>query len=269
MRDPGRQRAGRARRWARILLPLAASLVGLVTLRLVGPDVLSQRQLSEWIRPFGVWAPLVFVLFLAIRPVTLLPGQLFTALGGILFGTLMGSVYALLGSFLACCLTYLLAQKLGTRFMKRLAGDRYHALRTAARRHDFLVGLVMCLNPLVPTDVMVALSAASGARFWPTVLGVMLGTLPGTLLTAQFGSALSQGKTLMTVVSAAGLVLSLVLGVVVGRRGYRELRERRPAEQGGPGAEKPRSGRPPGPPESSGPSRRRRATVTLATFVGH
>jgi uncharacterized membrane protein YdjX (TVP38/TMEM64 family) len=223
MRREGGPKAAKVRMWVRVLFPVAASLLGLVTLRLLGPDVVSQRQLSDWIHPLGPWAPAAFVLFLAVRPLTLLPGQVFTAVGGILFGTLAGSLYALAGSFLASALTYVLAWKLGTRFMKRMAGNRYSALRRTARRHDFTFGLLMCLNPIVPTDVMVALGAATGARFWPTVMGVLVGTLPGTVLTAQFGSALSQGKTVMTVVSAVGLVVSLVAGVFVGRRAYREV----------------------------------------------
>jgi hypothetical protein len=53
----------------------------------------------------------------------------------------------------------------------------------------------------------------------------MLGTIPGTFLTAQFGSGLAQGRTVMTVVSAVGLVVSLVLGVFIGRRFYKEINE--------------------------------------------
>ena len=38
------------------------------------------------------------------------------------------------------------------------------------------------------------------ARFWPLAGGVLIGTVPGTVLTAQCGSALSQGKTSLTAV---------------------------------------------------------------------
>jgi uncharacterized membrane protein YdjX (TVP38/TMEM64 family) len=221
----GSDKESKGRTWLRVLFPVAASLLGLVTLRLLGPDMVSQQQLSEWIRPLGLWAPVAFVLFLAVRPVTLLPGQIFTAVGGILFGMVAGSVYALLGSLLANILTFWLAKRLGTRFMKRMAGRRYQAIRRTARRHDFSWGLLMCINPLVPTDVMVALAAGCGARLWPTVFGVLVGTIPGTVLTAWFGSALGQGQTALTAVSAAGLVISLVAGVFVGRKAYKELME--------------------------------------------
>lgn len=209
--------------WAKLFAPVVASIAGLCCLRLLGPDVVSQRQLSEWLRPLGQWAPIAFILFLGVRPVTLLPGQVFVAVAGLLFGTMMGTVYAMVGSFLAFGLTFALSKKLGTRLMKRMAGGKYHALKHAAKRHDFKFAALATINPLLPTDVFIAAGAASGARFWPTCVGVLLGTLPGTVLTVQFGSALGQGKTVMTIVSGAGMVVSLVLGVWLGRKIIKEV----------------------------------------------
>jgi uncharacterized membrane protein YdjX (TVP38/TMEM64 family) len=214
---------GGVKGWLRVLAPVGASMGGLVLLRLLGPDVIDQRELRDFIAPLGEAAPLAYLFALAIRPVTLLPGHLFAAVGGMVFGTLMGTVYALIGSFLAALVVFVIARKLGVRPMKRLAGEHYPALARAARKHDFQFTLLTCINPLLPTDMMLAAAAASGARFWPSVGGIMLGTLPGTFLMVQFGSGLAQGRTLMTVVSAVGLVVSFVLGGFLGRRVYKEI----------------------------------------------
>jgi uncharacterized membrane protein YdjX (TVP38/TMEM64 family) len=209
--------------WLRMLAPVGTSLGGLVALRALGPDVIDQRQLHDFIVPLGQAAPLVYLLALAVRPLTLLPGTLFAAVGGMVFGTLLGTVYALIGSFLAAAVVFGLARKLGVRPMKRLAGEHYPALARTARKHDFQVALLLCINPLLPTDLMLAATAASGARFWPTVGGIMVGTLPGTFLLVQFGSGLAQGRAIMMVVSGVGLVVSLVLGGFLGRRVYKEF----------------------------------------------
>src|SRR5262249_3443844 len=153
----------------------------------------------------------------------LLPGQLFTAVGGLLFGTRAATLYVLLGSFLGSTVTFWTARKLGRRPLKRLTGSQYPVLKDAAERHGFSFSFLMCLNPLVPTDGSVAGAAASGSRFWPTVLGALLGTVPGTLATALFGSSLGQGKTIATLIGALGMVVSLVIGVIVGRKVVREV----------------------------------------------
>ena len=228
----GRGGGGGVKLWLRVLAPVLASIAGLTTLRLLGPDVINQEELHAFLGPMGKWAPLAFIFFLAVRPVTLLPGQLFTAVGGMIFGTLPATLYSLAGSFLASLLIFGLSRWLGTRLMKRMAGGRYPAITRVARRHGFKFALLMCINPLFPTDVMIAAATAAGARFWPLSMGVLLGTIPGTFLTAQFGSGLAQGRTVMTVVSGVGMVLSLVLGALLGRRIYREINEETPAEEG-------------------------------------
>ncbi|XSF00312.1 VTT domain-containing protein [Pseudomyxococcus flavus] len=211
---------------------MLASVGGLLALRLLGPDFIDQQRLANWLEPLGNWAPIAYIGFLAIRPLTLLPGQLLTAVGGMMFGTLAATLYSLTGSVLSGLLLFAGARKLGTGLMKRLAGSKYPALVRAARRHDFLFAFTACINPLCPTDVMLAAAAASGARLGPTLAGVILGTIPGTFLTAQLGSGLAQGRTLMTGVSAVGLVVSLGLGVYIGRRFYKELNGEQPEAPG-------------------------------------
>jgi uncharacterized membrane protein YdjX (TVP38/TMEM64 family) len=221
---------GGVKGWLRVLAPVGASIGGLVLLRLLGPDVIDQRQLRDFIAPMGEWAPLAYLLAMFLRPLTLLPGTLFAAVGGMVFGTLMGTIYALIGSFLAAALVFGIGRKVGARPMKRLAGEHYPVLAQVARKHDFQFALLACINPLLPTDMMLAAAAASGARFWPSMGGIMVGTLPGTFLLVQFGSGLAQGRTMMTLVSGVGLGVSLVLGAFLGRRVYKELNAAPPPE---------------------------------------
>jgi uncharacterized membrane protein YdjX (TVP38/TMEM64 family) len=227
--------------WLKLMAPSLAAIAGLIALKQLTPHLVNQKLLSEWLSRLGEWAPIAFVLFLGVRPVTLLPGQLLTAVGGLMFGALWGSVYSLAGSALAVALVFSLGQRIGKRLMKRLAGDKYQALVRATTGRELPFAVLSTLNPLMPTDVIIAAMAASKARFGPTLAGVLVGTLPGTFLTAQFGSALGQGKTIMTVVTGAGMVLSLLVGAWLGRKVVREISKAdRP-----PKAERRRAGAPP------------------------
>lgn len=203
---------------AKIAAPMLAAIAGLVALRLLAKGAVSQRTLSDFLSRFGELAPLVFVLFLGARPLTLLPGQVLTAVGGLLFGAKMGTVYALAGSLLSCALIFGLTRLAGGgRLLKRLMGRKHQEVVVVAREHNFKISAIATLNPLLPTDVYIAAAASAGARFGPLALGVLVGTLPGTFITAQFGSALGQGKTVMTAATAAGMVLSVVLGLWLAR----------------------------------------------------
>lgn len=225
---------GGLKTWLKVLLPVLASLLGLGALRFLGPDIINQQQVHAWLVPFGRWAPVAFIAFLAIRPVTLLPGQFFTAVGGLMFGAVWATVFSLVGHLFASGVIYLLAKKVGGPWLRRAMGNRYPALQRAARHHDFKYSVLTCINPLLPTDVAQAAAAASGARFWPVALGTSVGSIPGTYLTAAFGSSLGQGRTVTPILMAVGLVVSLVLGAFLGRSVYREVRDAAPEPSAAP-----------------------------------
>lgn len=224
------------RGWLKLAAPALASVAGLVLLRLFAGSVVDQVRVRAWISPLGGWAWLAFVCLLALRPITLLPGQLFTAVGGLLFGAVWATAYSLLGSFLASGVIFFLSRRLGRRALKRMAGADYLAIESVTRRSAFRLSAVACLSPLLPTDVAQVAAFSAGAGFWPVALGTLVGTLPGTFLTAAFGSALGQGKALLTTLTVAGILSSLVVGIWIGRRLSREVklqRERRLRQRGG------------------------------------
>ena len=119
--------------WLRVLAPVCASVGGLVLLRLLGPDVIDQKQFHDSCVPLGEFAPLVYLVALLLRPLTLLPGTIFAAVGGMVFGTLMGTIYAMLGSFLAAPAHLRDRAPAGGATVERLAGEHYPALARAAR----------------------------------------------------------------------------------------------------------------------------------------
>lgn len=207
----------------KLFLPLGASILGLCTLKLLDPHLVSREALLGWLRPLGSWTPLAYIGLLFVRPVTLLPGQVLTAIGGLLFGGLKGTAYAVVGSYLASTLTFLISRRYGTRFVRRALGDRSEALARAARENDFLFALVFTMNPLVPTDPILALAASSGARYGRTMAGTILGIIPGTVATAYFGSALAAGHPWVIGISVAAWALSVAGGVWLGFRVYREV----------------------------------------------
>ncbi|MBS2029113.1 MAG: TVP38/TMEM64 family protein [Deltaproteobacteria bacterium] len=204
----------------KLLAPVLASVLGLCTLKLLDPHLVSRQALLHALRPLGPWTPLAYLGLLTIRPVTLLPGQILTALGGVLFGGWKGALYAMLGSWFASSLTFFLGRKFGTRFIRKAVANP-DALERAAKENDFLFALVFTLSPVVPTDPILAIAASAGGSYWRTMAGTLLGIIPGTIATAYFGTALSAGHPWVIALTVAGWLVSAVGGVWVGLRVYR------------------------------------------------
>jgi uncharacterized membrane protein YdjX (TVP38/TMEM64 family) len=151
------------------------------------------------------------------------------------------TIYSLMGSFLASLVIFFLARRVGSRALRRLVGTDYGAVERVTRQSAFRFAFVSCLSPLLPTDVAQAAAFSAGAGFFRVALGVILGSLPGTFLTAAFGSALGQGKTILTTLTVIGIGLSLWLGVWIARRLSREVKAERRRQRptgDGPGSER-------------------------------
>jgi uncharacterized membrane protein YdjX (TVP38/TMEM64 family) len=166
------------------------------------------------------------VALLAVRPVLLLPGQAFAALAGVLWGTLRGSALALLGAALAMWLVTTLGRRLLRRRLGRLAGERRDEWARVARRHDLAYAALVTLNPLLPTDLCMALGSGAGARRGRLVAGAVLGSVPGTIAAAALGSAASREEPVLGALSLLGLAVSLVGGALLARKAWGELRGR-------------------------------------------
>jgi uncharacterized membrane protein YdjX (TVP38/TMEM64 family) len=217
----------------KLFVPLGFSVLGLCTLKLLDPHLISRDQILSWLRPLGPWMPIAFLVLLTIRPITLLPGQLLTAVGGILFGGWKGTLLALVGSALGSTLTFVVSRKLGGRFIQRRFGtERLETLSQIARSNDFWFSFLFTLNPLVPTDPILAIAASAGARYSRTLAGTLLAIVPGTIATSYFGMALSTGHPWLVVLSVIGMVVSVVGGALIAFRIYRDLERTNTASRG-------------------------------------
>lgn len=202
----------------KLVAPIVGSMIGLLGLKLLDPQLLPPGKLAGWLQPLGGWAPAAFIALLAVRPATLLPGQLLSGLGGVLFGFGPGLIYALVGHLAANTLLYLIARRWGGRLVSWWAGSKASAMERIAEGHAFHVAVATTLNPFLPTDVMLLALSSSRAPYFPLVGGVMLGGFPGTLLTALYGGSVGQGNSMITTVSLIGLLGSLMLGAWLGVR---------------------------------------------------
>ncbi len=209
-------------------LPLVCTVISLAIVKMVASrELLGPEDISKVLTRLGPVAPLVFVLALGVRPVTLLPGQAFTAMAGMLWGTFWGTTLSLVGSGLSAAVVLWLGGRLLRRPLARWSGENREALAEAARRNSFLYGAVVTLNPLLPTDVSLALGAGAGARLGRLAAGAIIGTIPGTLTTAMFGSALTDDRPWALALSIAGMVASLIGGALIARSVWRSIQRNR------------------------------------------
>ena len=183
--------------------------------------------LGEWLAfdrliEFGValreheWAPFVVILAFVGGGLVAFPLLVLIAATALVFGPVLGSVYALFGAVVSAALTFAIGRRLGRETVRKLAGTRVNDLsRRLARRGLIAVAFVRML-PIAPFSVVNVVAGASHIRWSDFLLGTVIGLLPGiATMTFFVNRAIAAVRdpgagTFALLVIAAALIVVLV-----------------------------------------------------------
>ena len=200
-------------------LVLVASLAVLVA-RAYGVSVVPQfGELRRVVDSAGPWGPVVFVLLQVLLNVPPFPRTVFTVSAGVLFGAVTGTAVTLFATALAAVVAFGLVRLTGGGIIARYAEHpRAVWVRRRLDHNGTLAVTSLRLIPMVPFAVMNYLSGLSQVRFWPYLVGTVLGSSPSTIAIVGLGDAATGHVPLsLLLVSGACAVLGLV-GVVLAAR---------------------------------------------------
>lgn len=147
---------------------------------LADPDVLlGHAQALRAHGSAGLLAPVLFVaLSLALLPLVVL--RLTTV---VVFGPVLGALYAILGVALSALVGHAIGARLGGEALERAAGGRVQRIRELVDRRGGVLGIAALR--LVPLGPFMAVNAAAGAarlRRGHFVAGTVLGLMPGLIV---------------------------------------------------------------------------------------
>jgi uncharacterized membrane protein YdjX (TVP38/TMEM64 family) len=206
--------------WKGLAVLAAPFFLGLTLLVLMGGagDVTPDR-IQAGVLALGPPGLLAFLAAAAIRPLSVvISGSLFAVAAGLIWGPWLGASIALAGAAGATLLVFALARSFGTGAVRDLAGPRWPHFSALARTRGFAFVLVATLGFLVPTDVVIAASAASGMKARTVVTATTLGSLPGTLAMASLGASAARPELPVVVAAGIAVVALTVVGAVLARR---------------------------------------------------
>jgi uncharacterized membrane protein YdjX (TVP38/TMEM64 family) len=183
-------------------------------------------------------APLIVVAAYVIGGLVVLPVTAMIAVTGIVFGPVLGFVYALIGVTLSAIFIYYLGRKLGRATVRRIAGKRINELSRRIAKRGLIAVVVVRMLPIAPFTIINLIAGASHIRFRHFVLGTILGMAPGTLILVLFvdrivAAVRTPGPltfTLLALIAAVALSVALLLRSRLGAR------EKERENHGGPAA---------------------------------
>ncbi len=247
------ERARNRRKAALWLLIICAAIAALIwifwdPLTVLTKDmyelVTDREVFRQRIESYGIWAPLVFVVFQIFQVlISPIPGELVGAGGGYTFGWFPSLVYSTIGLTIGSWINFYIARILGKSFVERMVPPKFLAkIAFLMKRQGVVTTFIFFTIPGFPKDYLcyvLGLTPMSSRIF---LVVSSIGRIPGTLLLSIQG-ALVFHEQYWTFALMAALSLLFILPVFIWRENIYQALARldgnnksRPARSGSAGS---------------------------------
>jgi len=204
-------------RWRFWVLVAALVAVGAAVL-LAGPP--SQARLAGFVATAGPLGPAAAVLGSALLVAAMVPRTLLAAIGGLLFGSVAGGLYVLVGAVLGASVAFAVGRWLGRDFVagRLRPGTRLGRFDRWLTARGALSVAAARLVPVAPFGVMSYAFGTSGVRFTAFIAGTAFAVTPSTLVYAFLGAHSLRPGSPAFLYGVGGATLLAVVGTLVTTR---------------------------------------------------
>lgn len=172
-------------------------------------------KIKEKIDSFGAIGPLTFIGFYVAAVVFFLPGLPVTALSGLAFGPLWGTVYASIGSAIGVSCAFLIARYTAREMVASwVAGNaHFQKIDNGVKEQGWRMLMITRLVPIFPFNLQNYAYGLTQIRFSTYFLVSWICMLPGTVAFVQLGAAVNvgEGNIRLTLLYLAGAGVFIVL----------------------------------------------------------
>lgn len=181
-------------------------------------NAFNETWIDANIRDRGIEGSILFLAMGMLFTALGLPRQIIAFLAGYAFGLITGTLLGSLAALMGCLLTFLYARLFGRRLLRDQLGKRAAGFDHFVRQHPFSMTLLIRLLP-VGSNLLTNLAAGvSSARLAPFLAASFIGFLPQTLVFALVGSGINVAPVLRIGTASVLFVASAMLGVYLYHR---------------------------------------------------
>ncbi len=155
--------------------------------------VLSSRDsLNSFVESFGIIGPLIIIFIISLEVIVApIPGFIPALTAGVLFGSLMGSIYIYIGNIIGSLIVFYLSRKYGKYIAEKLFnGKRLRKYEKAIERNENWL-LVFYFIPVLPLDVLTAAFGLSAIKKKKFLVFIFSGYLVYSVALGFFGDKLA------------------------------------------------------------------------------
>lgn len=156
----------------------------------------NKEAFRQRIESYGVWAPLVFVVFQIFQVlVSPVPGELVGAAGGYVFGWWASLLYSTIGLSVGSWINFFVARLLGQGLVERLIPTKYLSkIAFLMERQGVIASFIFFVIPGFPKDYLCYVLGLSPMSWRIFLVVSSVGRIPGTLMLSLQGALIYQER---------------------------------------------------------------------------
>lgn len=169
-------------------------------------------RLKNLITDFKTYHILMFILVQMIQVIIfIIPGELVEIAAGYLFGTMLGSIYSIIGIALGSAASFFIARLLGYEFVRWVVPEQMFNKWDVFINEDKRGGTVLFLLyfiPGTPKDALAYFAGLTPLSYIKFVLISMFARLPAIVFSAYIGANIEQKNY------STALIIAIISGIV-------------------------------------------------------
>ncbi|TQR04658.1 TVP38/TMEM64 family protein [Psychrobacillus soli] len=139
----------------------------------------STETFRDFIVSFGIWAPIIFIFIQIVQVIIpILPGAISCVVGIIIFGPWIGLLYNYIGICIGSIIVFLLAQKYGKPFVRRIVGkksfEKYIGWVSKGNTFDKIFAYAIFF-PIAPDDLLCYIAGLTKMKLQKFIVIILLG----------------------------------------------------------------------------------------------
>lgn len=139
-----------------------------------------EKAMAEFLRPFGIWTPVIYVAFITLQAVFMIvPGGVGNLVGLLLFGKVNGILLNYVGNVLGSALNFILARRFGRDVIKIFSSEegfkKYEKWLAADEGKFHKWFAIAIFMPLAPDDLLCYLAGLTNMTFRKFITIILLG----------------------------------------------------------------------------------------------
>lgn len=153
-------------------------------------EYLDKDKLHAWIKGFGPWGPLAYILVYSITPAFFLPGLPVTIVAGLAFGPVYGTIFALIGATIGAAIAFLIARYFARKQIEELIKGKLKIIDEGVEKKGWIFVAITRLIPIFPFNLLNYAFGLTKIHFSHYIITSFICMLPGTAAYVVFSSSL-------------------------------------------------------------------------------